>query len=179
MVERFTEGARRIIFLARDEALQLGSPVVSTKHLGLAFLKEENSVLRRLLPLELIPMILQELMGLHTLDNLVAPSTNLPLSDSFKRALAYAGDVAETLNHSDIGPEHLLLGLLKQSKCSAVAILERHAITWNRVFCELGVTSPSAMHPLPRIQKSRGGSLIIRKQGRPPHSQIKWEDDAN
>jgi ATP-dependent Clp protease ATP-binding subunit ClpC len=144
MVERYTETARRVIFLARDEAIQFGSLVIYTRHLGLALLKEEISVLRRLLPPELTNVITQELRDSLVLDSSAGPNTELPFSDSLKRALAHGADVAKALNHWDIGPEHLLLGLLKRTECSTVRILEKHAITWDSVLRELGVTNTSA-----------------------------------
>jgi ATP-dependent Clp protease ATP-binding subunit ClpC len=145
MVERYTETARRVIFLARDEAIQFGSLVIDTRHLGLALLKEEISVLRRLLPPELTHVVMQELRDSFVLDRSAAPKTDLSFSASLKRPPAQGADVAEALNHWDIGPEHLLLGLLKRTECSTVRILKKHAITWDRVLRELGVTDTSAI----------------------------------
>ena len=50
MFERYTEAARHLIFRARNEAAQSGSPGIETEHLLLALLKEDNSLLLRLLP---------------------------------------------------------------------------------------------------------------------------------
>jgi ATP-dependent Clp protease ATP-binding subunit ClpC len=49
MFERYTEKARRVIFFSRYEASQYGSPYIETEHLLLGFLREDHSVVRRVL----------------------------------------------------------------------------------------------------------------------------------
>ena len=49
MFERYTEKARRVIFFARYEASQVGSPYIETEHLLLGLLREDKALARRLL----------------------------------------------------------------------------------------------------------------------------------
>ena len=42
MFERYTEKARRVIFFARFEASQYGSPYIETEHLLLGLLREDR-----------------------------------------------------------------------------------------------------------------------------------------
>ena len=44
MFERYTEKARRVIFFARYEASQFGSPYIETEHLLLGLLREDKAV---------------------------------------------------------------------------------------------------------------------------------------
>jgi ATP-dependent Clp protease ATP-binding subunit ClpC len=50
MFERYTEKARRVIFFARYEASQFGSPHIETEHILLGLLREDKALRRRLRP---------------------------------------------------------------------------------------------------------------------------------
>ena len=52
MFERYTEKARRVIFFARYEASQYGSPYIETEHLLLGLLREDKALSARILPVE-------------------------------------------------------------------------------------------------------------------------------
>jgi ATP-dependent Clp protease ATP-binding subunit ClpA len=71
-----------------------------------------------------------------------------------KRVLTYGAETAEALNRPYIGSEHLLLGLLKERDCPATSMLEKHGITCERVFREIGVQDSIAIDP-PRLQPTR------------------------
>jgi len=47
MFERYTEDARRVIFFARYDASQFGSPTIETEHLLLALIREDRSLISR------------------------------------------------------------------------------------------------------------------------------------
>jgi ATP-dependent Clp protease ATP-binding subunit ClpA len=49
MLERYTEKARRVIFIARDQASQFGSPCIETEHLLLGLLREDKALANRFL----------------------------------------------------------------------------------------------------------------------------------
>ena len=49
MFERYTEKARRVIFFARYEASQFGSPYIETEHLLLGLLREDKTMANRFL----------------------------------------------------------------------------------------------------------------------------------
>ena len=48
MFEKFTERAKRVLFLARYEASQLGGQVIGTEHLLLGLLKEQDDITREI-----------------------------------------------------------------------------------------------------------------------------------
>src|SRR5260370_37636130 len=62
---------------------------------------------------------------------------NLPLSHECKRVLAYGAEEAGRLNHKHIGTEHLLLGLLREEKFFAAAILQERGLRLTQVREEL------------------------------------------
>ena len=123
--ERFTERAKRVLFLAREEALRLSHNFVGTEHilLGLARIGEgvAANVLANLgLDLNELRQAVEEMVppGKHRV-----PPTDLPLNPSARRALHFAMEESRRLNHNYIGTEHLLLGLLRERKGMAAQIL--------------------------------------------------------
>ena len=124
MFERFTERARRVIFFSRWEASQGGSITIETEHLLLGLLREDENVNRRFVPdATKIESIRSEIERQVTRCDKKPASIDLPLSDEFKRILAFAGEEATRLNHRSIGTEHLLVGLLREENCVASKVL--------------------------------------------------------
>jgi ATP-dependent Clp protease ATP-binding subunit ClpC len=115
MFEKFTEKAKRILFLARYEASQQGSKVIGTEHLLLGLLKEGEETTRELFTranasMDLLQAELEKRGPTH---EKLSTSVEIPFSDETKKVLQYAEEEAERLMHPHIGTEHLLLGLLR------------------------------------------------------------------
>jgi ATP-dependent Clp protease ATP-binding subunit ClpC len=124
MFERYTEKARRVIFFARYEASQFGSPYIETEHLLLGLLREDKALTNRFLRSHAsIESIRKQVEARTPIREKVSTSVELPLSQECKRVLAYAAEEAERLSHKHIGTEHLLLGLLREDKSFAAEIL--------------------------------------------------------
>jgi len=124
MFERYTEKARRVIFFARYEASQFGSPYIETEHLLLGLLREDKALTNRFLRSHAsIESIRKQVEARTPIRDKVSTSVELPLSQECKRVLAYAAEEAERLSHKHIGTEHLLLGLLREDKSFAAEIL--------------------------------------------------------
>jgi len=129
MFERYTEKARRVIFFARYEASQFGSPYIETEHLLLGLLREDKALTNRFLRSHAsVESIRKQIEGHTTIREKVSTSVDLPLSNECKRVLAYAAEEAERLSHKHIGTEHLLLGLLREEKCFAAEILSERGL---------------------------------------------------
>src|SRR5258708_7318965 len=122
MFERYTEKARRVIFFARYEASQFGSPYIESEHLLLGIVREEKALTNRFLRSE-VASIRKQVGSQTTTREKTSTSVDLPLSNESKRVLAYAGEEAERLAQKHIGTEHLLLGLLREEKCFGAQIL--------------------------------------------------------
>jgi len=118
MFERYTEKARRVIFFARYEATQFGSPYIETEHLLLGLLREDKALINRFLRSHAsVEFIRKRIEGHTTIREKVSTSVDLPSSNECKRVLDYAAEEAEGLSHKHIGTEHLLLGLLREVLC--------------------------------------------------------------
>ncbi len=152
MFERYTEKARRVIFFARYEASQFGSPYIETEHLLLGLLREDKALTNRFLRSHASVELIRKQIEAHTtIREKVATSVDLPLSNEGKRVLAYAAEEAERLNHKHIGTEHLLLGLLREEGCFAAELLKDRGVKIEGVREELAQKShePETRAPAP------------------------------
>src|SRR5438309_5559935 len=157
MFERYTEKARRVIFFARYEASQFGSPYIETEHLLLGLLREDKALTNRFLRSHAsVESIRKQIEGHTTIREKVSTSVDLPLSNECKRVLAYAAEEAERLSHKHIGTEHLLLGLLREEKCFAAEILHERGLRLSSIREELARSSQEKAAP----QRQRESSLL-------------------
>jgi ATP-dependent Clp protease ATP-binding subunit ClpC len=117
MFERFTEKARRVIFFARYEASQVGSPVINGDHMLLGILREDKALLEGLTSPQTDWSNAADTVrkGLQRSDPLPA-SLDLPLSDEVKTALSLAVEESEELKQKHIGSVHLILGLIRADR---------------------------------------------------------------
>ena len=142
MFERYTEKARRVIFFARYEASQFGSPYIETEHLLLGLLREDNPMVSRHLPSPgYEESILKQIKSQTAIRDKIATSVDLPLSNECKRVLAYAAEESMRLGHNHIGTEHLLLGLLRETGCFAERMLSKRGADLKRLREELSERS--------------------------------------
>ena len=146
MFERYTEKARRIVFFARYEASEFGSSAIETEHLLLGILREDKALANRFLPSnDSVAALRQRIRALTPVRKKISTSVDLPLSHESKRALAYSAEESEKLKHGHIGPEHMLLGLLREEKSLAANLLQECGASIERVREDLrarGVDSP-------------------------------------
>ncbi|MEO0084862.1 MAG: ATP-dependent Clp protease ATP-binding subunit, partial [candidate division WOR-3 bacterium] len=126
MQERFTERVRKVISLARQEAIRLHHDYIGTEHLLLGILKEGEGVAA--IVLQNLGINLDDLR--RAVDNAVSYGTEtlvlgeIPLNQEARSALNYAVDEARRMNHSYVGTEHLLLGLLREERGIACQVLQ-------------------------------------------------------
>jgi bifunctional UDP-N-acetylglucosamine pyrophosphorylase/glucosamine-1-phosphate N-acetyltransferase len=154
MFERYTEKARRVIFFARYEASQFGSPYIETEHLLLGILREDKALTNRFLRSHAsVESIFKQIQEHTVVREKVSTSVDLPLSNESKRVLAYAAEESDRLGHKVIGAEHLLLGLLREEKCFAAAILLERGLKLKQVRTELASTPPESAGTLQVSQK--------------------------
>jgi len=127
--ERYTEKARRVIFFARYEASQYGSPYIETEHLLLGLMREDKALANRFLRTHgSIESIRKEIEARITIRERISTSVEVPLSQECKRILNFAAEEAERLGHKHVGTEHLLLGILREEKCFGAEILTERGL---------------------------------------------------
>jgi len=135
MSEQYTEKARRIFFIARYEASQFGADCIGTEHLLLGFLRDNAST--RYLSVNSVKLIHQSIHGLSPAHKKISTSADLPFSDECKRVLIYSAEEADKLKQGHIGPEHMLLGLLREEKSLAANLLQERGLSIEKVREEL------------------------------------------
>ena len=129
MFQRFTEKARRVIFFARYEAGQYGSPYIEPEHLLLGFLREDRALVKRFLGGgEAETTIRAEVEKHIPRRERIATSVEVPLTGDSKRVLHLASEEADRLGHPHVGTEHLLLGLLQVEGSLATQILQARGL---------------------------------------------------
>jgi ATP-dependent Clp protease ATP-binding subunit ClpC len=121
----YTPRAQQVIQLARSEAERFNHPYVGTEHilLGLVALGSgvAVTVLDRMgISLESMRLEVEKLVGQGPETKTVG---NVPFTPRAKKVLQLAATEARTLNHSYIGTEHILLGLLREGEGVAAQVL--------------------------------------------------------
>ena len=131
MFERYTEKARRVIFFARYEALQYGSQVISPEHILLGLMREDKTISARYFPFRhnlTVEAIRREVEERIVLRERIPQSAELHLAPETKQILQFAGNESQQLQSRNIGPEHLLLGLVRQERSIAAEILFQYGV---------------------------------------------------
>lgn len=130
MFQRYSESARRVIFFARYEASQYGSPSIEPEHLLLGLLREDRPLTRTFLGKgDVEREIRAEIERYTTRRARIPTSAEVPLTSECKRILNTAAAEAERLGHRHVGTEHLLLGLLREEKSLAANLLRARGLS--------------------------------------------------
>src|SRR5215203_5131448 len=126
MMNNFTPRAQQVLALARKEADRFNHNYVGTEHLLLGLIKLGQgvavNVLQKMgLDLETVRMEVEKQVGSGPETKMVG---NVPYTPRVKKVLALAGKEAKALNHSYVGTEHILLGLLREGEGVAARVLK-------------------------------------------------------
>src|SRR5688572_4806043 len=118
MFERYTESARRALFFARYEVTQLGGASIEAEHLLLGLIRESHGLLADVLASSNVSRstLRRDVEEQSCAAPRIPTAVEIPFSAEMKRVLYFAAAEADDLRHRDIGPEHLLLGLLREDK---------------------------------------------------------------
>ena len=139
MFDRFTERARKVIILAKEEAKRFNHDYIGTEHILLGLIKEGESVAAAVLQnlglsLDTIRLEVEKLVQF-------GPSTivsgDIPFTPKAKKVIELAMDEARRLGHNYIGTEHLLLGLIKEGEGVASHVLMNVGLDLNKVRAEV------------------------------------------
>ncbi len=133
MWQRFTERARRVVFFAQEEAGRLGENYVSTEHLLLGLVRENDSVAARIL--DRMGVSLSRIKS--EIERQVSRGDgrlgqDMQLTPRAKRVIDLAYDEARQLNNNYIGTEHLLLGLIREAEGLAGRVLAKLGVDLER-----------------------------------------------
>ena len=127
----FTDRVRKVLAMAREEAIRLQHDYVGTEHILLGLIREGDGVASAVLitltvDLEQIHERVEESVrkGKATI-----ALGELPYTSRAKKVLEFAMSEARDFNHSYVGTEHLLLGLLREEKGIAAQVLNSLGVT--------------------------------------------------
>jgi ATP-dependent Clp protease ATP-binding subunit ClpC len=138
-MNNFTPRAQQVLALARKEADRFNHNYVGTEHLLLGLIKLGQgvavNVLQKMgLDLETVRMEVEKQVGSGPETKMVG---NIPYTPRVKKVLALAGKEAKALNHSYVGTEHILLGLLKEGEGVAARVLRSLEVDIERTKMEI------------------------------------------
>lgn len=158
----FTDRVRKVLQMAREEAARLHHEYVGTEHILLGLIREGEGVAAAVLTnlnvdLDEIQQKIEE-----TVKKGKAPAPegpDLPYTSRAKKVLELAMSEARELNHSYVGTEHLLLGLLREEKGIAAQVLADAGVNLEQARAEtlrlLGSDVPSGTKGGPAPASSR------------------------
>ncbi len=146
-MDQFTPRARHVLSLAQKEAERLRKSQISTAHLLIALIQEEDSIASRVLrelglEADRVKAMVEDETGFgdHT--------GSITLSPGMQQVLPYAINEANEKKQKNVDTEHLLLGLLRLNNCEAMNILGK-----------LGVTPQQIKRQIDRVSReSKSGS---------------------
>ncbi len=139
MWDRFTERAKHVISTAREEATRLGSEYVRTEHILLGLCREPDGIAARALEnlgvdIESLAMEIEQQVQRG---NAVPSSDEIAFTPRAKKVLELSVEEARRFNHSYIGTEHILLGLVKEGEGIAAKVLQDLKIDLDKIQAEV------------------------------------------
>ncbi len=161
----FTDRVRKVLAMAREEAIRLQHDYVGTEHILLGLIREGEGVAATVLgalnvDLEQIHERIEESVkkGKATI-----ALGELPYTSRAKKVLEYAMAEARELSHSYVGTEHLLLGLLREEKGIAAQVLNSLGVTLEDARAETLKLLGSEMGPPQPAMPGAGGGMPSQK----------------
>jgi ATP-dependent Clp protease ATP-binding subunit ClpC len=149
--EKFSERARRVLSLAQEEAQRFNHNYIGTEHILLGLVRETEGVAARVLAglgvdLSKVRSAVEFIIGRGE----KPAQGEIGLTPRAKKVVELAVDEARRMNHTYIGTEHLLIGLLREGEGVAAGVLESLGVTLEKVRGEthriLSNSSPSGAH---------------------------------
>ncbi|MCK4331176.1 MAG: ATP-dependent Clp protease ATP-binding subunit [Dehalococcoidia bacterium] len=136
--EKFSERARRALTRAQEEAQRFGHNYIDTEHVLLGLIAEEEGVASRVLAnLGVAPNKIRAAVEFVVGRGERSSIGEVGLTPRAKRVIELAVDEARRLNHTYIGTEHLLLGLLREREGAAVGVLESFGVSLEKAQAEI------------------------------------------
>ena len=135
--EKFSERARRVLSLAQEEAQRFNHNYIGTEHILLGLVRETEGVAARVLAnlgvdLNKVRSAVEFIIGRGE-----RPAQGeIGLTPRAKKVVELAVDEARRMNHTYIGTEHLLIGLLREGEGVAAGVLESLGVTLDKVRSE-------------------------------------------
>src|SRR5260370_31658044 len=158
MFERNTERDRRVIFFARYEASQYGSPYIETEYLLHGLLREDPALCKQFLGAASIAAeIRTEIERQIIRRERISTAVEIPLTSECKKVLNLAAEESERLGHRHVGTEHLLVGMLRVKGSLAARLLRERGLKPEAIRVQLA-KAPGPVSAKGPLEPSRGAS---------------------
>ncbi len=167
----FTDRVRKVLQMAREEAARLHHEYVGTEHILLGLIREGEGVAAAVLTnLNVELDDVQQKIEETVKKGKAAASTgpDLPYTSRAKKVLELSMTEARELNHSYVGTEHLLLGLLREEKGIAAQVLNDAGITLEQARAETLRLLGSDMPPATPGTTPAAGAAKAEKKSKTP-----------
>jgi len=168
MFNRFTERARKVIILAKEEARRFNHDYIGTEHILLGLVREGEGVAAAVLEkmgvsLENIRLEIEKLVQPGPTTQIIG---DIPFTPRAKKALELAAEEARALGHNYIGTEHLLLGLIREGEGIASQVLLNLGMDLNTVRNEVMELLGSALPGFGQAQAAKTKTPALDAFGR-------------
>ena len=157
--EKFSERARRVLSLAQEEAQRFNHNYIGTEHILLGLVRETEGVAARVLSglsvdLSKVRSAVEFIIGRGE----KPAQGEIGLTPRAKKVVELAVDEARRMNHTYIGTEHLLIGLLREGEGVAAGVLESLGVTLEKVRTETHRILSNSSSGSSSSQSSRTGT---------------------
>lgn len=140
--DRYSEGARDALGGAREEARRLNHPLVGTEHLLLGLTRADGAATDSLIRLGLQPAAVRAAVEARLGPGRPLPGGEPGMTPRAGRAMQLAAEESARLGREMVGPEHLLLGLLREGDGIAAAVLTDLGVTLESARAQFGGNHP-------------------------------------
>ena len=135
--EKFSERARRVLSLAQEEAQRFNHNYIGTEHILLGLVRETEGVAARVLSSLSVDLAKVRSAVEFIIGRGEKPAQGeIGLTPRAKKVVELAVDEARRMNHTYIGTEHLLIGLLREGEGVAAGVLESLGVSLDKVRSE-------------------------------------------
>jgi ATP-dependent Clp protease ATP-binding subunit ClpC len=178
MFNRFTERARKVLVLAKEEARRFNHDYIGTEHILLGLIREGEgvacAVLQNLgIDLERLRMEIEKLISPGSSASVLG---DIPFTPRAKKALELAAEEAHNLGHNYIGTEHILLGLIREGEGLASQVLFSLGVDLRKIKEEISAllgggqtyqgTQPQATSKTPALDSFGRDLTKLAKEGK-------------
>lgn len=158
----FTDRVRKVLQMAREEAVRLRSEFVGPEHIMLGLVREGEGA-----GLAALQNVGVDYEGIGKALNKPAPTKgnhgigpDLPYTARAKKVLELAMTEARELNHSYVGTEHLTLGIVREERSEAAKLMARAGVTLESLRSEiLRLLGPESMSQESKLSYKQAHSL--------------------
>jgi len=169
MFQRFTERAQKALVMAQEEARRLNYNFVGTEHLLLGLIREGDGVAAKVLlsmgiTLDRVRGEVEKVIGRGS----TPADGEIGLTPRAKKVvLEFSAEEARHLGHNYIGPEHILLGLIREGEGVAARVLVNLGVDLDKlrsqIVQQLGGSAPAGG---PSKGRSRSQTPVLDQFGR-------------